>query len=370
MNRNDLLPVFNGDRIDMIALMKNIWVGRRIVITIFLVFVLLGLLVAIFSPVKYRSGSVLLPQAEEQQDLGQLGGLASLAGFNLNNMLGGAAGISPDLYPSIVGSYPFLDELVSSEYVFEDEPKAISLYEKIEKDRRENVWLKYTIRLPWTLKNLIFPQKERAIIVEGSNADKLVVISKIKASIHEEVLNSISIDVVAKTGLVSIVIEHEDAYASAQIAQNVVDLLQDYIINYKTSQVRNSLEFAEERYEETKVAFEKAQQIYFNYQDAHRNRVSERAETRFQELADEYSLTRTLYQNLAQQVEQTRLSVKKETPVFTVIEPVKVPVEKAVPRRTVIMVTYLIIGFFVGLLLLYAQIVFKDIQTSWRKKIG
>ena len=78
----DLLPVLNGDRVDLIALMKNIWLGRRIVLITFGLFVVLGVLIAMLSPVKYRAGAVLLPQVEDQRDLGQLGGLASLAGVD------------------------------------------------------------------------------------------------------------------------------------------------------------------------------------------------------------------------------------------------------------------------------------------------
>ena len=365
MKRTDLLPVLDDDSVDLIALLKNAWIGRRIILTTFLVFVVLGLLVALFSPVKYSSSSVLLPQIDEQKDLGQLGGLASLAGLNLSSMLGNTSGISPDLYPNVVGSYPFLNELVNYEFVFEDEQEAITLYEKIKKNRTENKWIKYTIRLPWTLKARLFPVEEKLPVADPATQN-LVVISREKASILEQAHSLISVEVMTKTGLITVNVEHEDAYASAQIAQKVVDLLQAYIIDYKTSQVRNSLDFVEARYEEKRIAFEHAQKIYFDYQDAHRNRVIERADSKFQALADDYELSRTIYQNLAQQVEQTRLSVKKETPAFTVIEPVKVPVEKSAPRRSIILLGFSFLGLVMGLGVFYGFIIFMDVQASWK----
>jgi hypothetical protein len=367
MKNKNLLPVFNGDRFDLIALLKNIWNGRSIVIATFVFCLVIGLFIAFFSPVKYRAGSVLLPQAEDQKDLEQLGGLASLAGLNLSNVLGSASGISPDLYPSVIGSYPFLNELAGCEFIFNDESEAISLYEKMVKAKKGNNLIKYTIRLPWTLKDLLFPVEESLVAVDSDKSQQLIVLSRRKAMIFDEIRSSISIDVSDKTGLISVVVEHEDAYASAQIAQKVGELLQEYIIGYKTTQVRNNLEFVEARYEEKKIAFEQAQRLFFDYQDANRNIVTERVGTKFQELSDEYNLSRTIYQNLAQQVEQTRLSVKRETPVFTVIEPVKVPIEKSSPRRTFILLVSIFVGGIAGLVLLYGVIVFRDVRVSWKQ---
>src|SRR5690554_1103630 len=103
MKNVDFLPVFVGDRFDLMALLKNVWIGRKIVFWTFGCFVLTGLLLALFSPVKYESTSVLLPQEEEVQELGQLGGLASLAGINLGDMLGGVQGTFNRFVPEYTG---------------------------------------------------------------------------------------------------------------------------------------------------------------------------------------------------------------------------------------------------------------------------
>jgi LPS O-antigen subunit length determinant protein (WzzB/FepE family) len=51
---------------------------------------------------------------------------------------------------------------------------------------------------------------------------------------------------------------------------------------------------------------------------------------------------------LATQLEQAKIKVKEETPVFTVLEPVKVPVDKSSPKRLLVLASSLIIGFIVG----------------------
>ena len=147
----------------------------------------------------------------------------------------------------------------------------------------------------------------------------------------------------------------------------MVDLLQEFIINYKTNLIRHNLGFVEARYNEMKKEFEGAQRRLFSFQDAHRNMVAERIGPDYQVLLDEYDISRGIYQNLAQQLEQTRLAVKKETPVFSIIEPVRVPVEKSTPRRALILMVSMVLGGVFGFVVLYGFIVFLDVRASWKE---
>lgn len=363
----DLLPVLNGDRVDLIALMKNLWVGRRVILLTFGLFFLLGFLVAMVSPVKYRAGAVLLPQSEDQRDLGQLGGLASMAGLDLAGMVGSSSGIAPDLYPSIVSSYPFLKELLDTEFVFGEESERRTLYQEVAASQKGGALRRYTIRLPWTLKALIFSTEPPEVPVGAGEEREMIKITREELNVFNEVSGNLSVEVNAKTGLVAVAFSWDEPYATAQVAQKVVELLQEYVVNYKTSQVRNNLMFVEARFEEKKKEFELAQQRLFEYQDAHRNRVSERISARAQELSDDYNLTRGIYQSLAQQLEQTRLSVKKETPAFSILEPVKIPVDKSEPRRSVIVAGFSFMGLVMGLLVWYFLLLFYRVRALWNR---
>ena len=61
------------------------------------------------------------------------------------------------------------------------------------------------------------------------------------------------------------------------------------------------------------------------------------------------------------------MAVKKETPVFSIIEPVRVPVEKSTPRRTLILMVSMVLGGVFGFVVLYGFIVFLDVRASWKK---
>ena len=361
-------PIVKDDEIDLIALAHEIWDERKTVIYSVVVAIIIGLMVALLSPEKYNASASLLPQAQKEQDLGGLGGLASMAGVNIGALSGGATGIQPTLYPKVINSYSFMDELIHQEFDFEDESRSLSLYEKRMKDSIPGLGstiIKYTLRLPWTVKDAIMGGEPEVAKGPVNKDFDLTVLSKEELGIVEAVSESISSEVDDETGVVTVSAEMGEPVLTAQVTQKTVELLQEYIIQYKTRQVRENLEFIEARYQEKKKEFENARAEFFAYQDRHRNRVQERTDIRYQELEDAYNISSQIYQDLAKQREQAELNVKKETPAFSVIDPVKVPIERSSPRRSLIMVISVFLGGFIGLGIIFGRRVFLKFKEAW-----
>ena len=65
-------------------------------------------------------------------------------------------------------------------------------------------------------------------------------------------------------------------------------------------------------------------------------------------IESELSIAQTVVQQLASQVEQAKLQVNKDTPVFTTIKPVTVPYEKSAPKRSVIVTVFVFLGFIIS----------------------
>jgi hypothetical protein len=61
-------------------------------------------------------------------------------------------------------------------------------------------------------------------------------------------------------------------------------LLQKYIIEYKTRQATQNLEFIEARLKEKKAEFETAREAFFEYRDRNRNIIEDLTNIRYQEL--------------------------------------------------------------------------------------
>jgi uncharacterized protein involved in exopolysaccharide biosynthesis len=362
-------PIIKDDEIDLIALGHTIWDNRKTIWYTIAVAVVIGLIVAIFSPVKYTASATILPQAEGKSDLGGLGGLASMAGINLGAMMGSASGIQPDLYPKVINSYPFLNELVHQPFDFEEEDAPKSIYEQRLQDSIPGFGatvMKYTLRLPWTIKDaLMGEEKKISTGVPGQSAIDVTRLSEEETEILKSMTEVVTVSVDDETGLVTIGAELDEPLLTAQVTQKTVELLQKYIIEYKTRQATQNLEFIKARLKEKKAEFETAREAFFEYRDRNRNIIEERTNIRYQELSDAYNLASQVYQSLAEQKEQAEIAVKKDTPAFSVIEPVKVPIEKSAPKRSLIMVVSVFLGGFLGIGLVFLLMLWNKVKSIW-----
>lgn len=119
-NNNKQLASNHEDEIDLIQLAKTLWTGRRTVIKTTLIFMVLGLFIALFSAKEYTASTTMVPQSAESGSKlgGSLGGLAAMAGINLGSM-GGGSTIPPTLYPKIIASVPFQKEMMKTPLTIE-----------------------------------------------------------------------------------------------------------------------------------------------------------------------------------------------------------------------------------------------------------
>jgi len=362
-------PIIKDDEIDLIALAHTIWDNRKTIWYSIGVAVVIGLMVAIFSPVKYTASATILPQAEGKTDLGGLGGLASMAGINLGSMMGSASGIQPELYPRVINSYPFLNELVHQPFDYEEEEKPISIYEKRMQDSIPGFGatvLKYTFRLPWTIKNALMGEdKKISSGVVGQSTIDVTRLTEEETEVLKSMTEVVTVSADKETGLVTIGAELGEPLLTAQVTQKTVELLQKYIIEYKTKQAVQNLDFIEASYKEKKAEFETAREAFFEYRDRNRNVIEERTNIRYQELSDSYNLASQVYQSLAEQKEQAEIAVKKDTPAFSIIEPVKVPIEKSAPKRSMIMVISVFLGGFLGIGLIFGRLVWSNFKRNF-----
>ena len=90
----------NSDEIDLIELLKTAWSGRKQIIIISFVFVLVGVAAALLSPVVYSSSTTFINSQTESSSSSGLSGVASLVGINLGGMSSGSE-IPPTMYPQL-----------------------------------------------------------------------------------------------------------------------------------------------------------------------------------------------------------------------------------------------------------------------------
>ena len=348
------------DEIDLIALLKTVFVSRRFVIKTTILFAVVGVIMASTSPVKYTASSTFVPQLSEGQTSSPLGGLASLAGINLSAIMGSQPQeISPSLYPQIAESIPYrlalLDATVESNTSFRDyiltQSGGVAILPLLKK---------YTIGLPGLLLNKQSDNNE--------NLDtSLFQITEQDKDLFEFLAQVVSIEVDDQQGLVSIRVELADRMVAAQLAQAATDLLQSNIIAFKSQSARNNLDFIERQYESKRQEFEEIQDSIAVFKDQNLNITSSLYQNQLTRLESQFTVTSSVFQELAGQVEQAKIQVNKDTPIFTIIEPVSVPLERSKPKRTMMVIVWTFLGglFSVGWVLVKSPVlqIVKEFQS-------
>jgi len=159
----------------------------------------------------------------------------------------------------------------------------------------------------------------------------------------------INISVNEKEGFITITYKDQDPQSAAIIALNTQTLLQEEVINFKIKNAQELLTFTESLKDEKKMLHEALQDELATFRDQHQNISSGLFENKLSRLESELAIARSVYEELAKQVEQARIQVRKDTPIFTIIDPVVIPNQRTSPKRTLIVVIYSFVGLIIGL---------------------
>ena len=357
----------NDDEIDLLELAKVVWNGRKLILKYILIAGLLGVVVALLSPKEYTSTTTMVPQTSQSgSKLGGLSSLAAMAGFNLDNMTSGET-LSPLVYPQIVSSAPFQLELMNTPFTFSEVNRPVSIFEyysQIARPSLLSILGKYTIGLPGVILKAIKGDPNKNSI-PGENEP--ISFTKDQEEVKKMLEAKVSLDVDSKQGFLTLSASFPEALLSAQVADQARELLQKYITRYKTEKSTAQLNFIQERYLEKKKDFEKAQEILARFRDQNRNMSSALARTEEERLQSEYTIAMNVYNELAKQLEQARIQVKEETPVFSILEPATVPNEKSKPKKSMIVVIWLFLGAIAGTGAVFGKVFLKDIRKKWNE---
>lgn len=340
--------------IDLVEVIQQMWLNRWLIVKVAAVFMVLGLLVALFSATVFSASCDVVPQSTNANAPSGMSSLAALAGINLNQMQNSET-LSPDVYENIMGSVTFRKELMQTKLDFEniDHPVSFFDYYTSEEYNKKGVgaYIKaYTIGLPFTILRAIRgeqPEPDYSAIVDREN--RLETISKDEYVAMNELGQCIGITLDEKKGFVTITASMPEAVAAAQMAQATFTLLERYITEFKIEKVQSNLDFVQERFDEAKRTFEDVQARRAKLRDANMNTSRYSARTEMERLDAEYTLAQGVYTSLAQQVEQAKISVKETTPILTVIKPVTVPYKRSKPQRVMILFAFTFLGVVAGM---------------------
>ena len=309
----------NSDELELIELLKKVWNGRKQIIIISFIFVLFGVLFALISPVIYTSNTTFINSQTESKQ-GGLSGVASLVGINLGGLSSGSE-IPPSMYPQIGESIEFKRTLLNS-YI--DEKKEITLegfladYNSIEKPLSKN--------------------------------DSKLFVSEYENTLFDIIKGVVSIGVNQKDGFVTISTNMPNSEYAANTCINAREILQKTIINNRIKSAKQKLEYSEKQLAMKRIEFEEIQNKLAYFNDSNINLVTSSVINEREKLEAEFQIINAVMIELSKQVEQRKLQVSEDTPVFSIVKEASMPVRRSSPKRTQMVLIFGFVGLVISVL--------------------
>lgn len=314
-----------NDEIDIIEILKKIYKSRKFILIISFSFILIGTIVALLSPLKYSSETIFITQNKES-DTSSLSGVASLVGINLGlSNFGGE--IPSSMYPQVSQSPKF---------------KRLLLNENIDLQDKIN------------LKEYLIDNYNLEALNDKINSD--LYISELENACFKIIDKIISINVNERDGFISLSSTLPVAEYSTVLTNKAKEILQGIIINNKIESANQNLIFSEEQLKKNKLIFDEIQAKLAYFSDSNLNSVNSFVINEKDKLEAEFQIINAVVTELSKQVEQVKLQVSKDTPVFSTIKEAVIPIERTSPKR----IQLVILFGFAGLVISTVFTLIKD----------
>ncbi len=358
-----------GDFFSFIQIFKPVLFKCFFVIALFaLFFTSLGYIAKRTSPKEYESVCVLYDEEASYQN-NSIKAISILAGDNSKNGLSESS--SGDLYQLILKNKPFLLELAKLQKFKDQRDLNVTLEQYFEKDIQldaiQNVFAGIK-NIPLFIKKFVFSssvivnQKGKSDesfrgFAEGSFINK-VYVSELTAN-DKRIIGILGsrIRLTQSGKLSTLSVKMPDPKLSASVNKAVFELLIKYAIRFKVSKQIENVNFLEERTKEAEVNYKLSQKRVANFKDNNYNVVFQGVQTQESVLQNNFVLYSGIYNQLATQLEQAKIQLKKDSPLFTVVEPIYIPDQVSIDNSKVIsyMIKGILIGLFVSTIILYRR---------------
>ncbi|GAB3247792.1 Wzz/FepE/Etk N-terminal domain-containing protein [Larkinella harenae] len=336
---DDLIQIRPGD------IWKFLQRSQKAVLVFAAIGALIGVYYAFSKPDEFKSEVIVMPEAAAGSSGGasNLGSLAGLAGISLDKA--GSDVIRPDLYPKVLQSIPFALDLLKKPVYSKTYGTTMPLETYLRRQRQETALQ----RLTGDADNPPPAKPSPVNLPDPKNYSKALQVSPEEEGLAATLINRITTTYERQTGIVDIEVSMPDPVVAATVARLSLEYLTNYITSYRTQKVRNQERFLKEQVEHARRRYQAAEYELESYRDRNRSLYSGLARIAEQRLQADFLLAQNVYNDLSRQLEQTKIRVEEETPVFKMLEPPRIPLRPSAPKRTLIIFGALVAGAFAGL---------------------
>jgi uncharacterized protein involved in exopolysaccharide biosynthesis len=290
-NQNQIAPAYD-DEIDLKELFNVLWAAKKLILGITSVFAVVSVIYALSLPNQYKASALLAPAQQQSGGLsgalGDLGGLAALAGVNIGGGDGGEAQIAQE----IIRSWGFLAKFV------EENDLAVEVF-------AADGWSKEKNQL--SIDNDLYDIEEN-LWVRNPPSGKTA--NPTSWELYEEFLEKVSISTDKKTGLISLTVEYFSPYIAKQWVEQLVVSINHHMQQRKLQMVNTNIEYLEAQIQKTSIA----------------------------------GMREVFYTIIEEQVKSKMLAEASPEYVFVTVSPAMVPEEKSQPKRALICILGVLLG--------------------------
>ena len=307
-----------GEDISLLALVNVLFRRYKLVAGLPMGTASIAIVIALLLNPQYTATVLFVPETEAATALpGGLAGIAAQFGVNV----GGKGVNSPDFFANILTSRTLRDQILQTKFpdpTTETPGDSASLLDilEIEKDTE-------TERLEFGRE-----------ILQGA----------------------VSVGVSPLTGIVSISVETEYRPLSAQVANLLVDLLDEFNSETRQSNAQSRRRFVEERVADTERELGAAEENLQGFLERNRLwRGSPELEVQYETLQRQVTIKQEVLITLSRQYEEARIQEVNDTPLITVIDRAVPPERKSYPRRRLMVIQWFLVGAVLAVFVAIAQ---------------
>ncbi|MDD4555373.1 MAG: Wzz/FepE/Etk N-terminal domain-containing protein [Bacteroidales bacterium] len=384
------------DEIDFVEILRKLWIGRKTILITTAIFLVVGIFLAIIAPKEYESKVTLLVEPGGTNPAANSAILKQLSALTGVPAGGSQDALTPSLYPLVVGSVYFRLDVLNQQVTDPKSGARITLARYLDQHPAQtltSILTKYTIGLPGTILGAIRGNKDqdtasarkpdnktgayifpstttspgvRSSLVGPPGSDSIAKsLSRVEKRRIGMLKDRVNAEIKKGTNLLNITVKMNDPVVAKELAGSVVNTLTGYVIDYRTRKVKNDQAFIEELHAEAQVKYKLAQQRLAAYNDRNQNVVRSAARTEGESLKADYDLAFNVYTSLSQLLEQAKINVQENTPVFTMIEPPSDAVKTSGSLTTMLII--IILGLAAGIGLVYGIPVWRRLRENLRK---
>jgi hypothetical protein len=366
-NLSTLKDLFNKDEIDLNnfkqLVYKSIFKIRYILISIISISIIVSL-IQYYNTNKEYEESVTVLLEQEGGTNSSINGISSLLGISNSNTINQNTElglIGPDMYNEVIKSQAFLNDVIKTKFKINNKD-SITIEEYLSKIKKNNFIFqifnkkddknekqKFKIDTTSLIQNEITPE-----IIFNKKIPPIVELTSERTKLLDEFKKRVQIELKEKK--CKITVKMPDPLIGALTSKLVLEKLIKYVTLYKTVKIRDNIEYLETRYKEAESNYKKIQSKTANYRDGTLGIILQSAQTREQILNNEMNISFNIYNQFAVQLEQAKIQLKKETPIFTVLEPISINWEKSDPIMIKILITNILKGTLFGIIFLFISL--------------